>query len=82
MNHHHHHEDDGAELKVALSDREKLEKLLEYWIKHNEEHANSYLEWSKKANTWEIKDVAEILNEAANTALSVNTLFQEALKKL
>jgi hypothetical protein len=82
MNHHHHHEDDGAELKVALSDREKLERLLEYWIKHNDEHANTYLEWSKKASTWEIKEVAELLNEAANTALSVNTLFQEALKKL
>jgi hypothetical protein len=82
MNLHHHHEDDGAELKVALSDREKLERLLEYWIKHNDEHANTYLEWSKKASTWEIKEVAELLNEAANTALSVNTLFQEALKKL
>jgi rubrerythrin len=80
MNHHHHH--DGAEFKSALSDKEKLERLLEYWIKHNEEHVTSYLEWSKKANTWEIKDVAEILREAANTALSVNTLFQEALKKL
>lgn len=82
MNHHHHHEDTSAELKGALSEREKLGRLLEYWIKHNEEHANTYLEWSKKATTWEIKDVAEILEEAANTTLSLNALFKEALKKL
>ncbi len=82
MNHHHHHEDNGAELKVTLTDKEKLGKLLEYWIKHNEEHANTYLEWSKKANTEELKDVAAILEEASNTALSLNTLFREALKKL
>jgi hypothetical protein len=81
MNHHHHNGGD-TEIKGAISDRDKLEKLLEYWIKHNEEHANTYLEWSKKAITWDIKDVAEILNEAANTALSLNTLFKEALKKL
>jgi hypothetical protein len=82
MNHHHHHEDAGAEVKSALSDREKLERLLRYWINHNEEHVSSYLEWSKKAVTLEINEVAELLNEAANTALSVNRLFQEALKKL
>lgn len=82
MNHHHHHEDNDAELKDTLSDKEKLGKLLEYWIKHNEEHANTYLEWSKKATTEELKDVAEILEEASNTALSLNALFREALKKL
>jgi rubrerythrin len=81
MNHHHHHED-TREGKGGLSDRDKLGKLLEYWIKHNEEHANTYLEWSKKATSMEIKDVAEILNQAANTTLSVNAHFKEALKKL
>ena len=82
MNHQHHHEDNGAELKVTLTDKERLGKLLEYWIKHNEEHANTYLEWSKKVTTEELKDVAEILEEASNTALSLNALFREALKKL
>jgi hypothetical protein len=82
MNHHHHHEHEDAEFKSALSDREKLGRLLEYWIKHNEEHVSSYIEWSQKAIALEINEVAELLKEAANTALSVNTLFQEALKKL
>jgi DNA invertase Pin-like site-specific DNA recombinase len=81
MNHHHHHEE-TSEGKGGLSEREKLEKLLEYWIKHNKEHADTYLEWSKKATTRELKDVAEILNQAANTTLSINARFKEALKKL
>ena len=82
MDHHHHHEDNGAELKVTLTDKEKLGKLLEHWINHNEEHADTYLGWSKKANAEELKDVAEILKEASNSTLSLNALFREALKKL
>jgi len=82
MAHHHHHEDNDAELKDALTDKEKLGKLLNYWMKHNQEHANTYLEWSKKATTEELMDVAEILEEASNRALSLNALFREALKKL
>lgn len=82
MNHHHHHEDNSAELKGTLSEREKLGRLLEYWINHNEEHVNTYTEWSKKAAAEGLEDVAEILEEAANTALSLNALFREALKKL
>ncbi|RLB30702.1 MAG: hypothetical protein DRG87_04375 [Deltaproteobacteria bacterium] len=82
MNHHHHHEDNDSELKITLTDKEKLGKLLNYWIKHNEEHADTYLEWSKKAATEELKDVAQILEEASNRALSLNALLKEALKKL
>ncbi|MBW2310946.1 MAG: hypothetical protein JRF35_07705 [Deltaproteobacteria bacterium] len=82
MNHHHHHEDNNSELKSTLTDKEKLGKLLNYWIKHNEEHADTYLEWSKKAATEELKDVAQILEEASNRALSLNALLKEALKKL
>jgi len=81
MNNHHHHDEAGS-LKSGLSDKEKLGKLLEYWIKHNEEHANTYREWSQKATALEMQEVAGILNEAANTTLSMNTRFQEALKKL
>jgi len=81
MNDHHHHDDTGS-LKGGLSDKEKLKKLLEYWIKHNEEHADTYREWSQKAAALEVQDVAKILNQAATTTLSINTRFQEALKKL
>ena len=82
MNHHHHHEHNGSELKGMVTEKEKLGKLLNYWLKHNEEHANTYLEWSKKARAEGLNDVAEMLKEASNKALSLNALFLEALKKL
>ncbi|MFW6147742.1 MAG: hypothetical protein ACOC6B_05045 [Thermodesulfobacteriota bacterium] len=80
MNDHHHHDDTG--FKGGLSDKKKLKKLLEYWIKHNEDHADTYREWSQKAVSLEMQDIAGILNEASNTTLSINAQFQKALKTL
>jgi hypothetical protein len=78
----HHHEDDIAEHMGTMSEREKLGKLLEYWIRHNEEHAKTYLEWSKKAATEDLKDVASLLEEASDTTIYINRLLKDALKKL
>ncbi len=79
---HHHHEDTHIEDQGTLSEKEKLGKLLEYWIKHNEEHAQTYLEWSKKADTESLKDVVSLLEEASDLTISINKLFKEAVKRL
>jgi hypothetical protein len=78
----HHHEDDIAEQMGTMSEIEKLGKLLEYWIRHNEEHATTYLEWSKKAATEGLKDVVSLLEEASDTTIYINKLLKDALKKL
>jgi len=78
----HHHEDNNAEQRGNMSEMEKLGKLLEYWIRHNEEHAKTYLEWSKKAATEEFKDVVSLLEEASDTTIYINRLLKDALKKL
>ena len=82
MNHHHHHEDIHIEGQGKLSEREKLGKLLEYWIKHNEEHFKTYLEWSKKADSNSLEDVVGLLKEASEITMSINELFEKAIKKL
>ncbi len=82
MNHHHHHEDIHIEGQGKLSEREKLGKLLEYWIKHNEEHVKTYLEWSKKADSNSLEDVVGLLKEASEITMSINELFEKAIKKL
>ena len=82
MNHHHHHEDIHIEGQGKLSEREKLGKLLEYWIKHNEEHAKTYLDWSKKADSNSLEDVVGLLKEASEITMSINELFEKAIKKL
>lgn len=82
MNHHHHHEHEHIEGRSKLSEREKLGKLLEYSIKHNEEHAKSYLEWSKKADGEGLKHVVALLEEASELTMSINQLFKKAVKML
>lgn len=82
MNHDHHHEDKRVEGQSKLSEGEKLGKLLEYWIKHNEEHAKTYLEWAKKADGEGLKDVVSLLEEASELTMSVNRLFEKAIEGL
>ena len=82
MNHHHHHKDEHVEGRSKLSEKEKLGKLLEYWIKHNEEHAKNYLEWSKKAHGEGLKSVVSLLEEASELTISINQLFEKAIKRL
>ena len=79
---HHHHEDISIEEHDSSSEKEKLGKLFQYWIKHNEDHAKTYLEWSKKANREGLKDVVSFLEKASELTTSINNLFNEAIKKL
>jgi rubrerythrin len=79
---HHHHDDAHLEDQGTLSEREKLGKLLEYWIKHNEDHARTYLEWSKKADSQGLKDIVSLLKEASEMSTSINKLFKKAIKTL
>ncbi|MCK4245334.1 MAG: hypothetical protein KAX20_06895 [Candidatus Omnitrophica bacterium] len=83
MTHHHHHHDDAhLEDQGTLSEREKLGRLLEYWIKHNEDHAKTYLEWSKKVDSEGLKDVVSLLGEASKITMSINELLRKAIKKI
>lgn len=81
MDHHHHHENRELEDQEPVSTKEKLSKLLEYWIKHNEEHARDYLEWSKWAGEEELEGLASLLEEAAEMTISINQKLEEALKR-
>ncbi len=78
----HHHEDIHIKVQGKLSEKGKLGKLLEYWIKHNEEHSKTYLEWSKRADSEGLKDVVGLLQEASEITMSINQLFKNAIKRL
>jgi len=82
MDHHHLHENGHLEDQEQVSTREKLSRLLEYWIKHNEEHARDYLEWSKWAGEEELEGVASLLEEVAEMTISINQKFKEAVKRV
>ena len=79
----HDHLDHGTAFgQDGLSEREKLERLLEHWIKHNDDHIKTYREWSEKAKAQDLQDVATLLEEACEITGSLNELFKRAIEKL
>jgi hypothetical protein len=77
MSHHHHHD---HEIKSALSFDEKMIKLLEHWIKHNEDHARTYRDWAQKAKEKKKNEAAKLLEDAAELTLLINKKFESAMK--
>ena len=62
--------------------REKLRVLLDYWIKHNEEHGEEFREWAEKAGGAGRAGVRDDLTQACEGMNSVNDLLRRALGKL
>ena len=83
-NHDHHHHDDQHdhhhETKSTLSLDEKLIKLLENWIRHNESHAETYRDWAQKAKADNMAQVGALLEEAADITGLTNKKFEEAAR--
>ena len=79
---HYHYDHGSASDQDNLPEREKLEKLLEHWIKHNDDHIKTYREWSEKAGAENLQDVATLLEEACELTASMNKLFKKAIEKL
>jgi hypothetical protein len=80
--HGHHHSHHGHDSQSSLSFDEKMVKLLEHWIKHNDDHAETYKEWSEKAKDNNLDHACAIILEAAEMTLQINEKFKEALKSL
>lgn len=77
--HYHHHDHDNA---PEMSFPEKLEKLLNHWIRHNREHVETYRKWSDKALEQGMADISELIEEAAQTSRKVDIVLENALERL
>ena len=73
--HGHHH-------KGGVLIPEKLEKLLAHWIRHNEEHAATYLQWAERARNEGLFEVADILEAVAGESRQTNQRLAHALRIL
>jgi len=67
---------------MVETDKEKLRALLDYWIEHNREHKDEFVEWAEKT-----KDFAEVpvhghLLEAAQQMDKANEFLLLALEEL
>lgn len=74
--HGHHHSHESTDI---LSFDEKMVKLLEHWIKHNEDHAVSYRDWAKKAKENNMSETVSLLEDAADMSIEMNKKFEKAL---
>lgn len=79
---HHHHEHGQPEPKYVMSDREKLAKLLDHWVSHNNDHADNYTQWSGKAQEMGLEQVAGLLKDAADLTHAISEKFIKAKDSL
>lgn len=77
---HHHHND--YDIQSTLSFDEKMIKLLEHWIKHNDDHAGTYRGWAQKAKDNGLPDAASLLEDAAAMTDKISKKFEEAAVKI
>jgi len=72
--HHHGHSHDHSEMTF----NEKIAKLLDHWIQHNNDHAESYQGWAAQATENNLEAVAGLIQEAADMNLAINEKFEKA----
>ena len=73
--HKHHHDHD---IQSTLTFDEKMIKLLEHWIKHNDDHVRTYRDWGQKAKDKGMPETASLLEEAAEMTDRISKTFAEA----
>ena len=75
--HHTHHYDDT---QTDLTFEQRMFRMLDHWIKHNESHALTYKDWAEKARQNKLLEVEKLLNDVAEITLKVNSRFKDAKK--
>lgn len=78
--HSHQHQHESGSGK--LSERDKLRKMIEHWIEHNVEHAQSFEQWAERARDMGESEVSELLRRATRDMIQVNGSFDKALTLL
>lgn len=79
MTHHHDH-NHHHDIPGTLSFDEKMIKRLEHWIKHNDDHAETYRDWAKRAKNNDMANVGLLLDDIAEMTVLISTKFKEALE--
>jgi hypothetical protein len=69
----------AEETSQAIPGMEKLKKLAEHWIGHNEEHARSYRLWAIRAKDAGRIEPGEILEKIAREMLEQNRRLERVI---
>jgi hypothetical protein len=66
----------------AMSLQEKAVKLLDHWIRHNNDHAETYREWADRLAGEGMAEAAALLVEAADMCVQINDLFSGTAEQI
>ncbi len=61
---------------------ERLTKMVEHWLHHNEDHAQSFYDWAGRARELGQLEVATLIEDVARQSLMQNDQLQKALQLL
>jgi hypothetical protein len=81
-----HHDQQGSEQpekpEGKLSMQDRLLKMVEFWLHHNEEHARSYRDWAAKARETGLEEIGLNLESLAGEAVLSNRKLEHLLRLL
>ncbi|MEM3415449.1 MAG: hypothetical protein QW575_07750 [Thermoproteota archaeon] len=64
----------------VMKDADKIKNLIDYWMKHSNEHTENYMKWAVRAADAGNKDLARILTKLYLESKRLNRLFESAKK--
>lgn len=64
----------------SADEMEKLKILIDHWMEHNHEHADTYLQWAQKAESLGNADIAGMLKIIASETKKIDALFEKTKK--
>lgn len=77
---HHNHDESSDNANRPLAFPEKAQKLIDHWIKHNDDHASSYRQWADSFRSNGLESAAELIESAAVLTQHINATLTEALR--
>ncbi len=73
-----HHSHDNPDAQQEMPFDEKLIKLLSHWVRHNEDHADSYRQWADQAKAHRLTEAGDLLEKAAEMTDLISRQFKAA----
>ncbi|MBF0487411.1 MAG: hypothetical protein HQK98_04555 [Nitrospirae bacterium] len=65
-----------------MDDYDKLKAMLQHWLEHNDEHADTYVKWAEKPSVLSVGGLPELLNKISTETKKISGFFREAISIL
>jgi hypothetical protein len=73
-----HHDHSSEKIDQPISFPEKAHKLIDHWVKHNDDHAQSYHQWADAFRMNGLESAAALLESAAELTRQINLTLAAA----